>query len=211
MRSVPGPKKFQERFPSLCHYAVRLEMLLVNVNILHDIVSVKDTQPGRITTRVEAAATFSVYRNIHSGKTILLVVRGGKGEIAGVEYELWNSGVNRNNVFSEINNAGRPLLDNPAPCAVCYAEGRSAILMIPARTECPASWTAEYAGYLVSEARVEDRKRSSYVCWDEAPEVAVGGTAQNHAVMYPVEVLCGSVPCSLYPTGRELTCIVCSK
>jgi len=81
MRSVPGPKKFQERFPSLCHYAVRLEMLLVNVNILHDIVSVKDTQPGRITTRVEAAATFSVYRNIHSGKTIPLVVRGAREKL----------------------------------------------------------------------------------------------------------------------------------
>jgi len=82
--------------------------------------------------------------------------------------------------------------------------------MIPARSQCPNGWTTEYAGYLVSELH-SDRKRSSYVCLDEAPEVAVGGTAQNHALFYPVEVQCGSLPCSLYASGRQLTCIVCSK
>jgi len=135
------------------------------------------------------------------------------GTIAGVEYELFNAGTpvhGRNNIFSESNNGGNPLHNNPAPCAFCYVGGRSTVAMIPARTQCPDGWTSEYAGYLVSEARY-DRKRSSYVCWDEAPEVAVGGTAQNNAAIYPVEVLCGSLPCSLYPTGRELTCIVCSK
>ena len=134
------------------------------------------------------------------------------GVITGIEYELYNSGAYRNNIFSEINNGGRPLQDNPAPCAVCYVGGRSTVLMIPARTQCPDGWTTEYAGYLASETALDDaRKRSSYVCWDEAPEVAAGGTSQNHAVVYPVEVLCGSLPCSLYPTGRELACIVCSK
>jgi len=132
------------------------------------------------------------------------------GSIYGVEYELFNSGGGRNNVFSEINNGGNPLLDSPAPCAVCYTSGRSTILMVPARTQCPDGWTSEYAGYLVSEVH-SGRKRSSYICWDEAPEVAVGGTAQNPAVIYPVEVQCGSLPCSVYKSGRELTCIVCSK
>jgi len=82
--------------------------------------------------------------------------------------------------------------------------------MVPARTQCPDGWTSEYAGYLVSEVH-SGRKRSSYICWDEAPEVAVGGTAHNPAVIYPVEVQCGSLPCSVYKSGRELTCIVCSK
>jgi len=83
--------------------------------------------------------------------------------------------------------------------------------MIPARTQCPDGWNAEYAGYLVSEARDFERKRSNYVCWDEAPKVAGGRTSRDQAVIYPVEVLCGSLPCSVYITGRELTCIVCSK
>jgi len=71
----------------------------------------------------------------------------------------------------------------------------------------------EYAGYLVSDytGNVRQAYRSSYICWDEAPEVAVGGTAQDQAVIYPVKVQCGSLPCSMYVSGRELTCIVCSK
>ena len=143
------------------------------------------------------------------------------GAIYGVEYELHrpNSGSAGNNIFSESNNGGNPLTDRPAPCAVCYVGGRSTILMVPARTQCPDGWTMEYGGYLVSEwydmfnfeNKDADSKRSNYICWDEAPEVEVGRTNQNQAVIYPVEVHCGTLPCSVYITGRELTCVVCSK
>ena len=143
-------------------------------------------------------------------KNYIVDHQGWTGEIAGIEYELYNSGRGRNNIFSESNNGGRPLANNPAPCAVCYVGGRSTVLMIPARTQCPDGWTTEYAGYLVSDSS-SGRKRSSFVCWDEAPEVAVGGIDHDNVVIYPVEVLCGSLPCSVYPTGRELTCIVCSR
>ena len=50
-------------------------------------------------------------------------------------------------------------------------------------------------------------KDTKYICLDEAPDVAVGGTAQNQAI-YPVEVECGSLPCSVYTSGREVTCVV---
>ena len=128
------------------------------------------------------------------------------GGISGVEYE-------NPYILSKSNNGGNPLSNNPAPCAFCYVGGRSTVAMIPARTQCPDGWTTQYAGYLASEARVDRtiRARSSYVCWDEAPEIAVGGTQQNQAVIYHVQVFCGSLPCSVYPTGKELTCIVCSK
>ena len=133
------------------------------------------------------------------------------GSIYGVEYELWSSGSVRNNIFSEHNVRGS-LLNKPAPCAVCYVAGQSTVLMVPARTQCPDGWATEYAGYLVSDSISDtDRKRSNYICWDEAPEVADGGTSQNQAVIYPVEVGCGSLPCSVYVSGRELTCVVCSK
>jgi len=82
--------------------------------------------------------------------------------------------------------------------------------MIPARTECPGGWTKEYAGYVVSEVH-SVRKRSSYICWDEAPEIAASAVNQDQAVIYPVQVQCGTLPCSKYIAGRELTCIVCSK
>jgi len=118
-----------------------------------------------------------------------------------------DTGTSRDNIFSKINNIGNSLNDNPAPCAVCYAAGRSTIFNFPARTQCPDGWTIEYAGYLVSDCNYANHKRSKYICWDEAPEVAVGGTAQVQAVICPVEVQCGSLPCSVYPNGRELNCI----
>jgi len=81
--------------------------------------------------------------------------------------------------------------------------------MVPARTQCPDSWTAEYAGYLVSAST--PGIGSNYICWDEAPEVAVGKTWQRRARINPVEVQCGTLPCTLYIEGRELTCVVCSR
>jgi len=128
------------------------------------------------------------------------------GSIYGVEYETFTY-----DIFSESNNGGRPLANNPAPCAVCYVQGRSTVLMIPARTQCPDGWLTEYAGYLVSESTYPNRKRSSYICWEEAPEITAGNIDQDQSVVYFVEVECGSLPCSLYVSGRELTCVVCSK
>jgi len=131
------------------------------------------------------------------------------GKISGVEYEF----TEHNSVFSKSNTDGNPLAQNPAPCAFCYVGGRTTVAMIPARTQCPNGWTTEYAGYLAADytASTGAHQRSSYMCWDEAPEVAVGGTSQNQAEIFPVEVHCGSLPCSVYVTGRELTCVVCSK
>jgi len=57
----------------------------------------------------------------------------GSGHIAGVEYEI-SSG---NNVFSHSNTGGARLGGNLAPCAVCSADLRSTVLMIPAKTQCP--------------------------------------------------------------------------
>ena len=131
----------------------------------------------------------------------------GTGFIAGVEYELSSA----NNVFSTSNTGGIPLSGNPAPCAVCYLDHRLTVLMIPAKTRCPNGWNKEYGGYLVSEFATTARKRSSYVCWDSAPEVAAGGKNLNQDVVYPVEAVCGTLPCSKYFNGRELTCVVCSK
>ena len=147
-------------------------------------------------------------------KTYLNGHQSHTASIAGVEYELFNSPHRyQNNVFSEVNNGDNPLLNNPAPCAFCYVQGRSTVAMIPARTQCPDGWTMEYAGYLVADytGSTSSHQRSNYMCWDEAPEVAVGGINHDQAVIYPVEVQCGSLPCSLYITGRELTCVVCSK
>ena len=59
----------------------------------------------------------------------------GEGHIAGVEYQTFSSGVFPNEAH-----------DDNVPCAVCYAERRSSVLMMPARRTCPTGWKKEYEG-----------------------------------------------------------------
>ena len=182
---------------------------IIRPTAVKKLLLLKDTQQGHIIGG--SGSNFLCLPENPQWKTYLDGHQPWTGEISGVEYELFNTGDSRhNNIFSEVNSGGSPLLDKPAPCAVCYVAGRSTILMVPARTQCPDGWTTEYAGYLVSEANV-DKNRSNYICWDEAPEVAAGGFNKNQTVIYPVEVKCGTLPCLDYISGRELTCVVCSK
>ena len=136
--------------------------------------------------------------------------QGAAGTVYGAAYYLVDTGASRNSPFFQTNSGSRAFLRNPAPCAFCDVPGRSRTAMIPARTQCPDGWTKEYGGYVVSEVH-GDRKRSSYICLDEAPEIAVGDSSQWQSVIYPVDVQCGTLPCSVYISGRELTCVVCSK
>jgi len=174
------------------------------------IVTVTGYAAGPLHNEAGSGSNFLCLHGVPQWRTYINARQTHTGSIYGVEYELFNSGQYHNNIFSE-ENAGGPLLDHPAPCAVCYVAGRSTVLMVPARTQCPDGWTPEYAGYLGSEISGCNRHRSNYICWDQAPEVAVGGTDEDQAVIYPVEVQCGSLPCSVYISGRELTCVVCSK
>ena len=51
--------------------------------------------------------------------------------------------------------------NDDATCAVCYVSTQDIVLIVPARTSCPTSWTREYYGYLMSEWR-KASGRSSY-------------------------------------------------
>jgi len=83
--------------------------------------------------------------------------------------------------------------------------------MIPARTSCPAGWTQEYAGYLMSEHTAPNRPPSTYICVDGAPEVEIGPAEQGEAILLTVKVGCGTLPCSKYHNGWEVACVVCTK
>ena len=96
------------------------------------------------------------------------------------------------------------------PCAVCSVS-RGRLLMIPARTSCPSSWTREYYGYLMSE-RHNHVGRSTFECMDSSPE-SIPGSAGNieGALFYHNEATCTGLPCPPYVAGREVTCAVCTK
>jgi len=143
------------------------------------------------------------------------------GWLYGVTYHT-NHGTNSNHevLLSGINHGGSQAFHGkPTPCAVCYVPHRSAHLMIPVSDMCPDDWTLEYDGYLMADhsfpiptgVHTDARYSTNYICVDGAPEVAVGPTDQFEAIVLFVKVRCGTLPCSTYPDGRELVCVVCTK
>ena len=124
------------------------------------------------------------------------------GNMHGTEYQIYT-----NNPFSKSRQA---LENQKAPCAACYTL-KSATIMIPARTTCPDGWSKEYGGYIMAEAYMH-KGRTTFVCVDGDLEVREGGgTNTNGALFFNTEVHCLSLPCPPYVSGRELTCVVCSK
>ena len=100
--------------------------------------------------------------------------------------------------------------EHNVPCAVCSATTRQQLLMIPAKTSCPTSWTREYYGYLMSQ--YNNHKRSMYECVDKDQESIPGSQANtNGALFYHVEANCNGMECPPYNSNKELNCVVCTK
>ena len=105
----------------------------------------------------------------------------------------------------------RNLHNHEAPCVICFVKSRGSMLMMPARNDCPSGWTEEYHGYLMTEDYNHKHSRD-FICVDKDPEFVPGSHAsKDGALLYPVEGVCGSLPCLPYVSGRELTCAVCTK
>ena len=110
--------------------------------------------------------------------------------------------------------SGQPFhsMDNhDVPCAVCYIATRGTVLMIPAKMTCPSSWTQEYRGYLMA-SHYSQQHRSMFECVDRNPESLPGSAANlNGARFFHTESTCDTLPCPPYVSGRETTCVVCTK
>ena len=118
--------------------------------------------------------------------------------IYGAEYETYNGPHNN------LNNQN-------VPCAVCYASTRAAMIMVPAKTECPSSWTREYYGYLMTERAHSSHYRSSFNCVDVNPGTVAGGSGNTDgALFHYVTAICNGLLCPPYVTSQALTCAVCT-
>ena len=96
------------------------------------------------------------------------------------------------------------------PCAVCYASTRETVLMIPAKTSCPTSWTREYYGYLTSDHYTHHP--SHFECVDRDQESLPGSQGNTYgALFYHVEANCNGMPCPPYDAQKELNCVVCTE
>ena len=111
-------------------------------------------------------------------------------QIHGVEYEAPLQGLYNHNV----------------PCALCHVSTRSAVIRIPAKYNCPPTWTREYYGYLMSDGKLH--KRTSFECVDEDMESLPGSHADtNGGLFFHVEANCNGLPCIPYNNktlGRAL-------
>ena len=96
------------------------------------------------------------------------------------------------------------------PCAVCSTAVRAQVLMIPAKTQCPSSWTLEYSGYLMSASKNEHS--TMFKCVDRNPETVPGHAAgRDGANLFHTEATCNGLLCPPYDPQKELTCAVCTK
>ena len=83
--------------------------------------------------------------------------------------------------------------------------------MLPAKSECPSSWTREYYGYLVA-SHWSGNYRVQFECLDKDPESVPGSAANiNGASILPFEASCTGLPCPPYDSQKELNCAVCTK
>ena len=123
--------------------------------------------------------------------------RNGDAPIYGVEYH------------TNLDNLN--LFDHNVPCAVCYTPTRATMVMTPAWTHCPASWTKEYVGYIMTG--YYGHPRLQYVCVDQHAEVVPGEARNvNGVALYYVDVACNTgLPCPHYSSTNEVTCAVCTK
>ena len=126
----------------------------------------------------------------------------GYSPVYGAEYEI-NYGSNPYGPLASFH-------EHNVPCAVCHTTGRDTALMLPAKTQCPLSWTLEYNGYLMTEYHAHHRR--TFECVDKDPESIPGSAGNvNGALFYHTEATCNGLPCPPYDSNKELTCAVCTK
>ena len=86
------------------------------------------------------------------------------------------------------------------------------MIMVPAKTECPSSWTREYYGYLMTEREHTSHHRSSFDCVDVSPDTVPGGSGSTDGALFQyVKATCNGLQCPPYEANKVVTCVVCTK
>jgi len=125
----------------------------------------------------------------------------GNSQLYGSQY-----GINKGNEpFSLTNFPGSDPLLFPVACVSCNSPNQN-LVTISGQRSCPDGWFMEYNGYLVSLMQ----QASEWLCVDNEPEPRGSKYGAWQAHFHTAEVFCGTLPCSLYPTGNEISCVVCS-
>ncbi len=98
------------------------------------------------------------------------------------------------------------------PCAVCIVATKDLVLMVPGKSSCPAGFTREYYGYLMSEKVHTGHKRSTFECVDKDLESVRGSSQwQVNGLFGHVEAVCNALPCPPYNYYKEINCAMCAQ
>lgn len=93
------------------------------------------------------------------------------------------------------------------PCAMCQRPVSAAhTLMIPGKAVCPAGFSIDYVGMLMSESH--DHYKSTFVCVTRQPQ-GTGSTGNENGLLFYVVEAQAPLP-SGYAPYYELPCVVCS-
>ena len=71
----------------------------------------------------------------------------------------------------------------------------------------------QYTGFLVSNNAGDGWQVFDYVCLHNDAEYLTEGARRhddNGHILYPVQAVCGSLPCPPYKNGQYITCAVCT-
>ena len=86
------------------------------------------------------------------------------------------------------------------------------MIMVPAKTQCPSSWTREYYGYLMTEREHPHHYRSSFDCVDVSPDSVPGEVGDSLiSLFHYVKATCNGLQCPPYVANKMVTCVVCTK
>lgn len=101
-------------------------------------------------------------------------------------------------------------VDDDVPCAICKVKSATTTIMVPAKKSCPQNQTLQYNGYL--GAGYYGEQPTEYICVDRDPENFEGMRLVNSdgLLIYPVQAVCGSLPCPNYTQSQYLSCAVCT-
>ena len=175
------------------------------------------TRWGRTTCPTDETGATLVYEGIATGSHYNQYGGGAQYLCLPKAPEYWSFGTGISSVQAylygaEYHSRHYPsFYDHGAPCAVCLAAEKKDILMIPAKTACPASWTMEYSGFLVSE-HFSSKSNKLFECVDLNREKVPGtGGHQNSASFHHVRALCEGLTCPPFIAAKDLACVVCSK
>ena len=93
-----------------------------------------------------------------------------------------------------------PIHNHNVPCAVCAVSICETVLMIPAKTSCPTSWTREYYGYLIITMDMQDPCIHALIDIKSSFQIIM----LMHCSTQHIEASCTGMPCPPYDSQKEV-------